>query len=228
MRKVLITTTTLLLLIVLAWGGRRAYYRFWYYPQLAKKNAIERQKRKEAFYADSNDPNEVLFVGNSLTERFDIEGWFNKPNYKNRGIGLNKTTDILDRLDEIVESKPQMILLMIGINDLPSNRLDTIMQHYKEILETIKSTTPNTQVVAQSILPIVSDKDDPVNKQVNILNPQIQVLAHEMGYQYLDIHGLIVRRPDFGKLYLKDEVHLNVEGYKLWVQLLNDNIFKEQ
>lgn len=228
MRKAFIAITVSLLLVATFFIGRRAYYHFWVYPQKAAHNAAEREKLKERYYADSNTPNEILFVGNSLTQRFDTDRWFGKPNIKNRGIGLDKTTDILDRLDEIVESNPAMILLMIGINDLPSDQLDTIVTHYRDILQTIKTSSPTTQVVVQSILPIVADSDHPANKQVNILNPQLQVLAHEFDYRYLDIHSTIVNQPDFEKLYLNDKVHLNEQGYQLWVNILNDSIFTDQ
>ena len=228
MRKTLITAIVILLALAAFVVGRRAYYRFWVYPKMAAHNAAERQKLKERYYADSNDPNEVLFVGNSLTQRFDTDKWFDKPNFKNRGIGLNKTTDILDRLDEIVESEPLMILLMIGVNDLPSNRLDTILQHYQEILQTIKTSTPNTEVVVQSILPTVDNSMTQVNKQILELNPEIKQLATKFGYRYLDLHTLIMRHPDRSSLYVNDQVHLNEQGYQLWVNLLNDSIFTEQ
>lgn len=228
MRKTLIFAIVILLVLAAFFVGRRAYYHFWVYPQMAAHNATEREKLKEKYYTDSNNPNEVLFVGNSLTQRFDTNKWFGKPNFKNRGIGLNKTTDILDRLDEIVESDPLMILLMIGINDLPSNRLDTILQHYQEILQTIKTSTPNTEVVVQSILPTVDNSMTQVDKQILELNPKIKQLATEFGYRYLDLHTLIMQHPDRSSLYVNDQVHLNEQGYQLWVDLLNDSIFTEQ
>lgn len=228
MRKASIIGVVMLLLAGSIFVGRRAYYHFWVYPQMAAHNAAEREKLKDKYYADNNDPNEVLFVGNSLTQRFDTDKWFGKPNYKNRGIGLNKTTDILNRLDEIIESKPKMILLMIGINDLPSNRLDTIIQNYQEILQTIKTSTPNTEVVVQSILPTVDNSMTQVDKQILELNREIMQLAAEFGYRYLDLHTPIMQHPDRSSLYVNDQVHLNEQGYQLWVNMLNDSIFTEQ
>ncbi|HPI85609.1 MAG TPA: GDSL-type esterase/lipase family protein, partial [Bacteroidales bacterium] len=61
---------------------------------------------------------DIVFLGDSLTEGFDLQHYFNLPNLKNRGISGDTTYQVLYRLEEIWNSKPAGLFLMIGINDM--------------------------------------------------------------------------------------------------------------
>mgnify|MGYP000061554644 CR=1 FL=1 len=64
---------------------------------------------------------EIIFLGNSIT---DIGEWtevWQDIHVKNRGISGDNTFGVLARLDEVVSSKPSKIFIMIGINDISKN-----------------------------------------------------------------------------------------------------------
>jgi len=61
---------------------------------------------------------DIVFVGDSITDQGEWEQLFHSLNVKNRGIGADTTQGVLHRLQEITNAKPKKIFLMIGINDL--------------------------------------------------------------------------------------------------------------
>ena len=60
----------------------------------------------------------VVFLGDSLTEGFDLERYFPTANVVNRGLSGDTTYQVRYRMDEIVIANPAKLFLMIGINDL--------------------------------------------------------------------------------------------------------------
>ncbi|HEY9602403.1 MAG TPA: GDSL-type esterase/lipase family protein, partial [Allocoleopsis sp.] len=81
--------------------------------------------------------------------------FFPNQRIKNYGIGGDTTDGILNRIDDIIQSKPQKLFLLIGINDLYyGKRVAYIVDNYSLILETLKKQIPQTTVFVQSVLPI--------------------------------------------------------------------------
>ena len=63
-------------------------------------------------------PNEIIMLGNSITDGCEWSELFQNSNIKNRGISGDITEGVLYRLDEVTRSKPAKVFLLIGINDL--------------------------------------------------------------------------------------------------------------
>ena len=67
-------------------------------------------------------------LGNSHTQNFEWHEIFKNINIKNRGINGDITYGILQRLDEIIESKPKKFLSRsVEIDLLQGYHIDTIM-----------------------------------------------------------------------------------------------------
>lgn len=74
-----------------------------------KNERLERKNNKEL----------ILFLGDSLTARYDLNKYYAKYYTVNSGIGGNITTNILDDMDKrVYKYKPKKVFLLIGINDL--------------------------------------------------------------------------------------------------------------
>lgn len=65
---------------------------------------------------------DIIFIGNSITDGGEWHELFNNPHVKNRGISGDTTQGVFDRLDAIVNGQPAKIFLMIGINNVPQKR----------------------------------------------------------------------------------------------------------
>lgn len=193
-----------------------------------KSNDIPNFKRhyfikKNVFESLPNDENEIIFLGNSITAGAPWFELFDDLRIKNRGISGDVTEGILYRLEEVTESFPYKIFLMIGVNDLSKDiSVDSIIINYKSILKIITSTTPETKIYLQSVLPVNNEFQyfkNHTNKGNEILelNKKIKDLASEFNQTYIDLYSNFINEK--GKLikdYTFDGLHLNGAGYKIW------------
>jgi lysophospholipase L1-like esterase/dienelactone hydrolase len=170
----------------------------------------------------------VVLVGDSITEGFDVTKLLPGRRVLNRGIGADVIGNglpeddkrgVLARLDESIFDCGSVtdVFLMIGINDLGSGRTPDVMeQGYREILKRIKEEAPGVRVHVESLLPC-RDRFAKHNAHVLDFNQRLQKLAEEFGYDYVDLHALMV--DDKGELqaeFTGDGLHLNAAGYAPW------------
>jgi lysophospholipase L1-like esterase len=170
----------------------------------------------------------VVLVGDSITEGFDAAKLLPGRRVLNRGIGAdvigNALPDddkrgVLARMDESIFGCGSVsdVFLMIGINDLGSGRTPEVMEEgYREILKRIKEEAPRVRMHVQSLLPC-RDRFAKHNANVLDFNKRLRKMAEEFSYNYVDLHALMV--DDHGELkteYTADGLHLNAAGYAPW------------
>ncbi|TAJ11933.1 GDSL family lipase [Marinilabiliaceae bacterium JC017] len=174
--------------------------------------------------------NEIVFLGNSITEQGHWAELFKNKNIVNRGIGGDISFGVQARINTILDASPKMLFLMIGINDI--GRLiptDTIAQKIEEIIRTTKEQSPKTKIVLQSVLPInekVIWYDYMKNKSDRIaeLNDRLKDIARKDEIKYVDLYSRFADSNGQLKPELTyDGLHLKADGYLLW-----KDVFKEQ
>lgn len=184
-------------------------------------------QRVKQFHEQNEQLENVVLVGDSLTEGFDVAKFFPGRRILNRGIGADVIGNalaaddkrgVLKRLDEsFFDVAATDAFLLIGINDLGDNHSpETVAAGYREILDRVKKHSPALRVHIQSLLPTRSNF---AKHKANILdvNQRLQKLAQEFGYDYIDLHSLM--KDDQGELKQEltaDGLHINAEGYKIW------------
>lgn len=175
--------------------------------------------KKEHFELLPDTPNEIIFLGNSITDNAEWAELFSDPNIKNRGIGGDDTDGILGRLSEVTSSKPDKIFIMIGTNDLAyGKKVDDIIGNYTKIIAQIKDDSPTTKLYVQSVLPV----EDALhytrpNAEIININDQLIEICKAEGITYIDLHSVF--SDENGKLnkeYSIDGLHLNGKGYEVW------------
>jgi len=93
------------------------------------------------------ESNEIIFIGNSITYRSEWSELFRNPKIKNRGINSDIISGVLLRIDEILESKPKKIFILIGINDLSANfQIQLCVDNYQKIISKIRTGSPLTSI----------------------------------------------------------------------------------
>lgn len=173
-----------------------------------------------------------IFLGDSLTAYCEWAELFKDSHIKNRGIAGDITEGVLNRIDQIVETKPRKLLLMIGINDLiQGEEISRIVDSYRSILIKVQDKAPNTEVVVQSVLPINNEKSiDKLNKKLNNkkvieLNESLQRLVQEFSLDYRDLFSdFSDSQGELNTRYTSDGVHLNGSGYLLWKEIIEKDI----
>jgi lysophospholipase L1-like esterase len=169
----------------------------------------------------------VILLGDSITEGFNVPKYFPGRHVLNRGIGADIVGNalpesdqrgILRRMDEsIFDCSPAHVFLLIGINDLGmGHKPETIEIGYRKILEEVKSREPGLKLHVQSVLPTRGNFAKH-NANVNEVNKRLQKLAKEFGDDYIDLHSKMA--DDKGELkeeFTADGLHLKDPGYQVW------------
>ncbi|HAC63696.1 MAG TPA: G-D-S-L family lipolytic protein [Cyanothece sp. UBA12306] len=172
-----------------------------------------------------NSEQEIIFLGDSLTDQGNWSELLKNGDIINRGIAGDTTDGVLNRINEVIESKPQKIFIMIGINDIWNENkiLNDLITNYQQILTIFKTQIPKTQVYIQSILPINNEQYsiNVDNNQILAVNEELKKIASKFNYQYLDLHSKFVEQSNqLNPEYTNDGVHLNLQGYLLWTDII--------
>lgn len=171
---------------------------------------------------------DIVFLGNSITDGGEWTELFSMGNIKNRGISGDVISGVRERLAQVTDGKPAKIFLLIGINDVSKSvTAEEIARQYEELVKEIRTATPETELYIQSIMPINNDfgrykgliGTEPVVKELQSLIPEI---AKRNGAEYIDLWPVLAE-PETGKLspkYTNDGLHLTGEGYAAWASAI--------
>ncbi|WP_413279176.1 GDSL-type esterase/lipase family protein [Floridanema evergladense] len=182
--------------------------------------------RRSLFEIMPQSRNDIVFLGDSLIERCEWSEIFENPNIKNRGIGGDNVYGMQKRLYQVTANRPKKIFIMIGINDIISNqKLEEIVRKYRITLANIKKASPRTEVYIQSVLPVNSRFKQPVDNNLILrLNEELEVLAGEFNYQYIDLYSFFAIDNELAYRYTNDGIHLNGEGYAVWKEIIKNYV----
>lgn len=184
--------------------------------------------RHELFNVLPADSGAVVFLGNSLTQYFEVAEFFPDQKVKNRGIHGDQLGKLLQRLRPIAALRPAKIFIEIGINDVEQKvPTDTVLHMYSRLLDSLKSNCPQSQLYVQSLLPVADTSvylpsycSPAVNKTVVNVNSALQNLSAQKNCVYVDVHSRLLQNGQLHPAYSVDGVHLSGEGYKAWADVL--------
>lgn len=193
-----------------------------------KSNNVYLLNRDELFKSFPKSKNSIIFLGNSLTQNFELAELFQNLSIKNRGIIGDYTSTLFNRLEPIIEEKPEKIFIEIGINDLGINLPnDSLVNNYVKIIDKLQSETPNSKIYIQSIFPVKNDSqylksitNPEVNKNVVLVNKELKSICEKKKMTYIDIYSSFELEGQMNPKYSIDGVHLNGAGYLLWRDIL--------
>ncbi len=178
---------------------------------------------------DNMDTNKVVFLGNSITEGFDLNKYFPESNPINRGISGDHIDGLIDRFDySVLQLKPSKLFIMIGINDIGIGDSDSlILANYQTLLRNILKSLPNTMVYIQSILPTTAIWGNcPVDK-IQRMNNFIKEYSTRFGFNWIDLYSHFADENGYLKKdYTIDGLHLNSKGYVYWAVILKKHGLK--
>lgn len=179
----------------------------------------------ESFPINKND---IVFVGNSLTDYAPWHELFPGISIKNRGIAMDDIRGVNHRIDGIIQGQPKTIFLLIGTNDLEYiQNLDSILYSYRNLVEYLVKHTPSTQVFLQSVLP-TKNIELRKNKDILALNAGIKAIAVDFNLVYINIFDLLCDQKNELRSDLSaDGLHLNGEGYKIWADAIKPYVIND-
>lgn len=201
--------------------------------QERKEYDTDKYRSRRAYFKENpiKQNIDIIFLGNSLTEGGKWSEYFPQVDIANRGIVGDNTEGILNRIDEIIEAQPSNLFILTGVNDISQNLSNkVIIKNYKEIIKQVKAGSPNTHIYIQSLLPINNDfgrykRLIGKEKQVIDLNKGLAKMAKKEKLPFINLYPLFLDNSQkLEASYTNDGLHLNADGYKIWVNELNQYI----
>lgn len=173
--------------------------------------------------------NRVVFMGNSITEGWlqDSLGLFKNKNYINRGIGGQTTSQMKLRfMQDVVELKPKVVVILAGINDIAENTSAISVPEIAENIEgMVQMAKANSiKVVICSVLPANYFPWRPhlsPAAQVIVLNKLLKQMTQKNDMVYLDYYTEMVDDKNGMKAkFTTDGVHCTLNGYRTMEPLI--------
>ena len=167
---------------------------------------------------------DVAFLGDSLTDGYDVKSYY--PDYLvvNRGIGGDTTFDLENRLQvSLYDLKPKVIVMLIG-----ANNFKTMFDNYENILKGFQHNVPNSKVILLSLTSMSKEwgKNNNIAKENNL---KIQELATKYNYEFIDLYNPLLN-PTTNEIYEEyttDGGHLTPKGYEVLTKCISPIIKQE-
>lgn len=192
----------------------------------------------EAFEAqDKKNPppqNAVLFLGSSSIRLWKtLKQDFPELTVLNRGFGGSQISDSIRYFHRIVlPYKPKMIVFYGGTNDIASKESpEQVANDFKQLASLVRIFLPQTRLAFISANPSVArwPLDDKMRELNRLVKQYIEENDGKNGkLSFLESHSKLLSadgkpRPE---ILQKDGLHLNEEGYKLWLSILKPQILE--
>ena len=157
----------------------------------------------------------VIFLGDSITEDWRLNEYFQNKDYINRGISGQITSQLLGRMrSDVLQLKPAAIIVQAGINDFGYGiAMDTIQGNFQMIADLARAN--GIKVILASMLPMRRDYDSDVNKKVRVMNDWLNALSKQRGYTFCDYASFVGGSDGRMLKDLSNEgKHPNAAGYR--------------
>lgn len=177
--------------------------------QQYREAKLEQYRQENAAYEDYQV--EVAFLGDSLTDLYDLETYYPQYVTSNRGIGGDTTFDLEARLQvSVYDLKPQVAVMLIG-----ANNADTMLDNYESILIGLQENLPDTRIVLLSMTAMGGEYWGSKNQQAAYNNVSIKLLAEKYGFAFVDLFSPLydVSIGEVYDGYTVDGGHFTPEGY---------------
>lgn len=195
--------------------------------QLTYQEWVDVLKQEAKVAADQRPPHLSILAGDSLSLWFPPDLLPEGKNWLNQGISGETSNGLLKRLKVFDRTQPEVIFVMIGINDLIRGMSNgVILDNQRQIISYLQKTHPTAQIVVQSILPHAAEEASwkgrdkllaVANSRIRELNQQLQSISAKKGVKYLDLYPLFANKQgNLRREFTTDGLHLSPEGYVVW------------
>ncbi|SFK51534.1 Lysophospholipase L1 [Sphingomonas sp. NFR04] len=166
----------------------------------------------------------VVFIGDSITDGWDLTRSFPGQPYVNRGIGGQVTAQMLVRFEQdVVALHPRAVVILGGVNDvtgvLQVESAESILANIEAMADI--ATAHGIAVVLCSILPVNDDGEAARNvvrerkpAELRRINAGLRALAAKRHFAYADYDAVLA--DDRGLLragYARDGIHPLPQAY---------------
>jgi lysophospholipase L1-like esterase len=165
----------------------------------------------------------VLFVGSSTIRLWRTHESFPDLPVINRGFGGSHISDVLHFTDRVVlPYQPRVIVFYAGDNDIAGGKsAQRVFEDYRKFVALVRAARPGARIVFLAIKPSGSRWSLwPEVKKANDLVRDFCRGDDRLVYADLNASLLTADGTPDPSLFLKDQLHLNPQGYALWTKAL--------
>jgi acyl-CoA thioesterase I len=180
----------------------------------------------ERLMAEPANPHRVVFLGDSITDGWNLAKFFRGKPYVNRGISGQTTPQMLVRMfPDVIDLKPAAVIILAGTNDIARNTgpetATMIEENFKAMTELAE--LHHIKVILCMLTPISDYTKHPQSENrppadILELNGWIKRYAARSGAIVADYYSAVVdAKGMFRDGYSDDGLHPNAQGYALLV-----------
>lgn len=171
-----------------------------------------------------SDSNSIIILGNSIADYCDWAELLADPSVKNRGIGGDDILGVFNRIAQITDLNPSIVILLLDHKDFCFKRpVDTVAFYYEQIISNIRQKCPGTKILCVSMIPANNMLAD--ISGISGINDKIREISVKYNTEFTDVVPLLCTPESRLKsLYTSDGEHLNGNGYKLLAGVLTQFI----
>lgn len=202
-------------------------------PWLEEKRAQKEHARrveeyraaKREIFAEENAERQdydIAFIGDSITDLYNVKEFFPDLVVTNRGIGGDTTYDLEGRLEiSLFEIKPRVVVMLIG-----TNNLDSMFENYERIILSILERLPDTKLVICEMPPTRGMWKE-WNQKIVKGNVKVRELADKYDLTCVDYFTPLYDTVncEFDKRYTDDDLHPNHAGYEVITEVLSPIVY---
>ncbi len=177
------------------------------------------------FQVQVSDTDNFVFLGDSLTDFYPLEEFYDELPVVNSGVSGYQTTDILSRIDSMVTIyNPTKVFLLIGTNDIEAERSeDEIVENIAEIIDRIYEKRPKAKIYLESLLPVNRSEDEKINhdtvgrrtnETIQSINEKLESYAEENDIEFINLYDEFTdENGELALKYTEEGLHLSNLGY---------------
>jgi len=166
----------------------------------------------------------VVFLGDSITDGWDLAKYFPGKPYVNRGIGGQTTVQMVVRMHpDVIHLNPSAVILLAGTNDIAANTGPETLEMVEDNIRAISEMAATHRIkIILCLLTPISDYTKAKQtthrppEDIVRLNRWIESYAPDVQAVVADYYSALV--DDKGMLrdgYSNDGLHPNAQGYEL-------------
>ena len=186
----------------------------------------------------------IIFLGNSITQGIGggrtllqnpvggnvFQSAFSKYPWENAGISGDRIGQMMFRITdgEFVKGNPRLIVITAGVNDFPEESAENVFKGIQKLVALVERTMPDTKILILGPLPVGIEANHPWRKKFEDVHAKMEKATWGDFVTYRKFYSEFLTadkklNPTF---YAKDGVHLTLEGYKRWAELLQPEVNK--
>lgn len=166
----------------------------------------------------------VVFLGDSITDRWNLPASFPGKPFINRGIGSQVTAQMLLRFhQDVIALKPKVVVILAGLNDVQGFMQQETSEQIESNWEAMADLADvhDIRVVFGSLLPVNNYTDaakDVVKErkpaELRVLNVWLRAFCARRGYVYADYAAVLVDANGLmAATFTQDGIHPLDNGY---------------